>query len=133
MGVDNSNVTTTNNLILLIDDQRLFLKSFSPILENYGYRVESCSEPMEALQLLKEKSYFVVLCDLYMESFSGYKLLYRFLQEKPQQTCCVITSAEDDDLALKKTLRLDNVKGVIKKPISYEKLDAVMQEIKSKI
>lgn len=122
----------SNNLILLIDDQPIFLKSIAALLEELGYRVTPTSCPMEAMQHFKEKSYFVVLCDLYMTSLSGYKLLTRFNHDKPEQTCCLMTGAELDEPLLKKTLRLNNVKGFIKKPIKFEELDRMLTKIKDK-
>ncbi|GHF83888.1 response regulator [Thalassotalea marina] len=120
----------SNNLILLIDDQPIFLKAIAALLEELGYRVTPTSCPMEAIQFFKEKSYFLVLCDLYMSSLSGYKLLTRFNHDKPEQVCCLMTGAELDEPLLKKTLRLNNVKGYIKKPIKFEELDRLLANIK---
>ncbi|MCJ8294500.1 MAG: response regulator [Colwellia sp.] len=120
--MDSHQAQTSSNgrSILLIDDQRLFIKSISTVLETWGYQVSACTSPIEALVLLKENYYSLVLCDLYMDSFSGYKLLYRFLQEKPEQVCCLMTSAENDEPLLRKTLALTNVKALLRKPISYQ-------------
>lgn len=122
----------SNNLILLIDDQPIFLKSIAALLEELGYHVTPTSCPMQAIEYLKEKSYFLVLCDLYMTSLSGYKLLTRFYKDKPEQICCLMTGAELDEPLLRKTLRLNNVKGYIKKPIKFEELDKMLTNIKGK-
>ena len=65
-----------------------------------------------------------------MESFSGYKLLYRFLQEKPRQACCLMTSAELDEPLLRKTLGLTNVKGFIQKPIRFKELKKLLTDMR---
>ena len=122
--------SSNSQTILLIDDQRLFLKSISTILEGWGYQVSGCTSPLEALALLKENSYSLVLCDLYMESCSGYKLLYRFMQERPEQVCCLMTSAENDEPLLRKTLALANVKALLRKPISYKELKKTLSSMR---
>ena len=130
--MDGQQVQVTCNVqsILLIDDQRLFLEAISTILEGWGYKVSGCTSPIEALALLKENSYSLVLCDLYMDSFSGYKLLYRFMQEKPEQVCCLMTSAENDEPLLRKTLALANVKALLRKPISYKALKKILTSMR---
>ena len=123
-------VSSNDRSILLIDDQRIFLKAISTILGEWGYQVTGCTSPIEALALLKENAYSLVLCDLYMDSFSGYKLLYRFLQEKPDQVCCLMTSAENDEPLLRKTLALANVKALLRKPISYQELKKILTDMR---
>jgi CheY-like chemotaxis protein len=115
--------------ILLIDDSKVFITTLSKVLSDWGYNVSSFTEPIGALEAFKGESFFLVICDLYMPSLSGDKLLYRFLQENPKQVCCVLTSAENDDQILKKAIRLDNVKGLIKKPVSLEKLEQFLDEV----
>ena len=106
---------TNKKSILLIDDQRMIIHSVSTILEEWGYQVTGFTDPMEALLYFKENSFFLVICDLHMTNLSGYKLLSVFLKEKPEQPCCLMTSAENDEPLLKKTISLKNVKGLIKK------------------
>ncbi len=127
----NQTPTTSDKHILLIDDQGIFIKSISSILKDWGYQVDTSTSPLEALTIFKERTYFLVICDLYMESFSGYKLLYRFGQERPEQICCLMTSAENDEPLLRKTLRLANVKGLIKKPVCFEQLKKLLEDVPS--
>ena len=84
--------------ILLIDDSDIFVTTLSAVLSNWGYKVSGFTEPMEALEAYKEHSFLIVICDLHMPSLSGHKLLSRFFQEKPQQICCLLTGAENDEL-----------------------------------
>jgi CheY-like chemotaxis protein len=120
---------STKKSILLIDDSNVFIATLSKVLSEWGYNVSSFTDPVTALEAFKAESFFLVICDLYMPSLSGDKLLYRFLQENPKQVCCLLTSAENDEHMLKKAISLDNVKGLIKKPVSFEKLKLFLNEV----
>ncbi|NQZ22972.1 MAG: response regulator [Colwellia sp.] len=129
MDVSQAMAVTTKKSILLIDDSNIFVTTLSKVLSDWGYCVLSFTDPVAALEVFKTESFFLVICDLYMPSFSGHKLLYRFLQENPKQICCLLTSAENDEQMLKKTISLENVKGLIKKPVSFEKLQEFLDEM----
>ncbi|WDE12648.1 response regulator [Thalassomonas haliotis] len=131
MDVPQTSPDTENKSILLIDDQYMLIISISKVLESWGYRVTSHTDPLEALESFKKKSYLLVICDLYMTTFSGYKLMRRFLKENPKQACSIMTSADDDEPLLKKTLCLENVKGVLKKPIIFEELHLLLEGMQS--
>ena len=42
------------NKILLIDDQAIFIKSITKLLETWGYQVTSFTSPLEAVDSLKK-------------------------------------------------------------------------------
>jgi CheY-like chemotaxis protein len=129
--MDVSQATSDDNKksILLIDDSNIFITTLSKVLSTWGYNVSSFTDPLAALEAFQTESFFLVICDLYMPSLSGDKLLYRFLQENPKQVCCLLTSAENDEQMLKKAISLGNVKGLIKKPVSFEKLKQFLDEV----
>jgi len=121
----------TNKNIMLIDDSNIFLTTLTRLLESLGYTVSVFTKPGEALLSLKSNDYFVVICDLHMGKVNGYQLLHLFSQQKPEQICCLLTSAENDELLLKKAIRLDNVRSLIKKPVCVDKLSDMLNEISS--
>jgi EAL domain-containing protein (putative c-di-GMP-specific phosphodiesterase class I) len=61
--------------VLLVDDDPLVRRSFLRILADSGVSVESAEHPLEALELLKEQSYDVVLSDIMMPGMTGLELL----------------------------------------------------------
>jgi len=123
--------TSSNKNIMLIDDSNIFLTTLTRLLENLGYTVSVFTKPGEALKSFKDNDYFVVICDLHMGKVNGYQLLHLFLQEKPEQVCCLLTSAENNELLLKKAIRLENVRGLIKKPVCVDKLSNMLNEIRA--
>ncbi|MDP7592834.1 MAG: response regulator [Litorilituus sp.] len=113
--------------ILIIDNLQLSINAMSSVLTDWGYEVDGFLDPVEALSALVEKQYYMVFSELKMPSLDGYKLLYRFNKEKPEQKCCLVTGALDEEELLKKTIRLPNVKGLIKKPIKIKDLHIALE------
>ncbi len=117
--------------IMLIDNQSFFLDALTPVLEEWGYVVASFTDPVQAMMSIQQNSFFLVLCASHMPSLSGYKLLYRFLQTKPKQNCCLMSSSELDDPILKKTIRLKNVTALLRKPVCFDKLKLLLDDMKA--
>ncbi len=61
--------------ILIVDDEEEILDSFSLVLEDEGYYVETSSNPKEALKILQEKTFDLVLSDMRMPQMSGEEFL----------------------------------------------------------
>ena len=61
--------------ILVVDDEEDILDTFSIVLEDEGYYVETSSDPVEALKLLREKDFDLVLSDMRMPKMTGEEFL----------------------------------------------------------
>lgn len=114
--------------ILLLDDSAIVVKSLKKVLNNWGYKVKGITDPLDAIVSVKTNNYSLVIVDLYMPRFCGYRFLKQLSKEKENQQCCLMTSAELDEPLLKKSLALDNVKWFLKKPVSVEKLQLILSE-----
>lgn len=115
--------------ILVIDDQEILIVTLMRVLTEMGHDPKGYTEPLDALVAFQQQDFDIVLCDLHMASFSGYKLLYRFYKEKPEKPCYLITGAESNEKIFLQSLRLENVKGALKKPISYQNLEKVVESL----
>jgi DNA-binding NtrC family response regulator len=114
--------------ILLIDNNLAFVNVLVPKLKEWGYTVSSCDNAVNAMQLVKDKTYKLVLCELYLPSLRADRLFTLLYRNNPELNCCLLTSADYDDPLIKKTIKLKNVKGLLKKPLSFEKLDAFLKK-----
>jgi len=63
--------------VLVVDDNQFVLESTSLQLMNYGYRVESCSDPELAIELFRKSPFDIVLTDIKMPKVTGIELLSR--------------------------------------------------------
>ena len=105
---------------LLVDDQEDVRDSIALALEDVGYRVTQAADGVEAMQLLENETYDVVLCDLNMPKMGGRSLLERVRDQAPAVRVIVMTgyTAAEDVLVL---LR-EGAVGVLMKPFEPELL-----------
>ena len=72
-----------SKLALVVDDSMLIRHTVCRFLEDRGFRVESATNGMEALQMLDGLRPDVIVTDLQMPKMDGHELIHA-LQAKPQ-------------------------------------------------
>ena len=77
--------------ILVIDDDRTLRESCKSVLELDGYRIEVCGRGGEALELVRRRTFDIVLTDLYMTEGSGMELLEATLAARPGTIVIMMT------------------------------------------
>jgi two-component system response regulator HydG len=77
--------------ILVVDDDLSLLQSLQEILAAEGYEVTPAGNGEEALLLLKEQAFDLVLSDLAMPGLDGMELLNYLQREQPGCPCIIIT------------------------------------------
>jgi len=77
--------------ILVVDDEEIVRYSLVNILRNSGYEVEDVPSAEEALKLIYEKQYHLVLTDLVLEGMGGLELLENVKVISPRTLVIVIT------------------------------------------
>ena len=82
--------------ILLIDDERDILEVIGYFLKREGYEVSAAESGAEALELMKEQSFDVVICDYLMPKMDGISLLKK-IREKKDYTSFVFFSGNADE------------------------------------
>ena len=81
-----------NLRILVVDDEKDYCEVLKMILENNGYVVETCFNGKEALDILEERSFDVVVSDLSMPVMDGFELL-KNIKEREYDTEVLILTA----------------------------------------
>jgi DNA-binding NtrC family response regulator len=114
-----------NAKLLIIDDERVALKNLEHVMKKEGYEVTATQSGQNAIKLLEEQHFDVVLTDLKMEKVDGLQILQRARELYPDSEVIMITgfatlqSAVD---AMKhgafyyiaKPFKLDEVRKVVK-------------------
>lgn len=77
--------------ILVIDDEKIVLKSCNRILSQEGCKVQTVLTGTEGLQKLQEESFDIVLTDLMMPEISGMEILGRIMESYPDIITIMIT------------------------------------------
>jgi two-component system cell cycle response regulator len=81
--------------ILAVDDQRYFRELLEGLLTEEGYDVVTAASGEEALRILEQSHFDIVLTDLVMPGMDGNDLVHRVKQRDPEQEVVVVTGVVD--------------------------------------
>jgi len=84
--------------ILWVDDEIELLKPHFLFLESKGYTLTACNNGRDALELVAESHYDVVLLDENMPGLNGLETLSELKQKKPQLPVIMITKNEEEQI-----------------------------------
>ncbi len=79
--------------LLVVDDEPRVLVALKEVLERQGFAVCTASDPLRAIDLLREREFAVVLSDHLMPGMSGMDLLVECQRLQPKATRVLITAA----------------------------------------
>jgi len=77
--------------ILVVDDERRMRESLKRLLSGSGYEITACAGGEEALRLIEEEEYDLVLLDLVMPGMDGAEVLRRLKAGQPELPVIVIS------------------------------------------
>src|SRR2546425_2029116 len=86
--------------VLIVDDDEDFSASLRDLLQLRGYDVTTAACPDEAMRMLAAVDPQVVTIDIRLGRFSGVELLSRFMSERPNLICLMITAHADTQTAI---------------------------------
>ena len=92
--------------ILLVDDDPIITAGIGMELEESGYRVETANSGEDAVLLLQESTFDLVITDLVMASVDGIEVLRRAKEINPLTMVIILTGFGDMDSTIE-ALRLD--------------------------
>ena len=78
--------------VLVVDDNRIFLRQFARELKRAGYEVETATDGKSALEILESNSFGVVVTDLRMDGIDGIELVRRIKARYDDCECIPITA-----------------------------------------
>lgn len=81
--------------ILLVDDEEKIRETFKLVLEGEGYEVETAVNGQDALNILKEKEFHVLITDFKMPKMNGLQLLKKVKENNIKVVVIFITAYSD--------------------------------------
>ena len=87
-------MTATKNSILLIDDEPDITFTIKSILEDNGFKVDSFTEPISALDNYQINYYDLVILDIKMPKMDGFQLYTKIREQDPKTKICFLTASE---------------------------------------
>src|SRR5580704_9988249 len=115
---------TRESRILLVDDKRLVLNFLVDALEQAGYSVTSTTSGKQALRLLDQEKFDLLIADLNMPDMDGFELL-----KKTHVSLKVLVISGWMDGALLPAAKALGAVAALKKPISAATLVQKVTEI----
>jgi len=84
--------------IMIVDDEESIQKLLSRILKMNGNECERAGSAEEARQLLKQKAYDLILCDVNMPGENGVDFAKYVLTEYPNLAIIMVTAIDEQDI-----------------------------------
>lgn len=81
--------------VLIVDDEELLRHSLSVELISEGYEVETAGDGDEAIELLRQKTFDIILLDIRMPKINGFEVLKFIKQNKPDVRVIMLTAYAD--------------------------------------
>ena len=128
--------------LLVVDDEESLRITTAAILENEGYTVDTASSGDEAMALLDQTDYDLVLTDLHMEGGDGLSVLNQIRRQSPLTISVVLTgfaSVESAIAALQegaydylvKPCDIENMKHTIRRGVEHRRLMLAEQKART--
>jgi len=111
--------------VLIVDDEETLVGALSEFLSLKGYEVETASNSRQALALIHEKSFSIVVSDLRLPGMNGVELLEHVMDVDPETVVIIMTgyaSVQSAVEALKK-----GAYDYVVKPFSVHELEKTLR------
>lgn len=133
-----------NRSLLVVDDEENVAFTVSEILRREGYDVETTLTGENAIALLREREFDLVLTDLHMESIDGISVLTEIRRRQPLTIALVLTGFASLESAvasmrqgaydyLIKPCMIEDLKHTIKRGLEHRRLLLAEQEAKRRL
>lgn len=130
--------------ILIVDDEKVALKNLEHVMRKEGYEVVSTQSGQNALKILEEQTFEVVLTDLKMEKVDGMQILRRCRELYPDTEVVMITGYATLESAVEsmkhgafyyiaKPFRLDEVRKVVSEAVEKVRLKSENRQLREQI
>ncbi|MGE5313869.1 MAG: ATP-binding protein [Acidobacteriota bacterium] len=106
--------------VLIVDDEAMICFTLSAILKDLGYAPHAVQSGKEALDVLAERPFDLVILDLNMPHMNGEKLFQKIKRKK--YPCRVLISSGYDDALTGDAALMQNVDGFLRKPYDEREL-----------
>jgi CheY-like chemotaxis protein len=115
-----SDIRARGGRILVVDDEPAIRALLKKIIERRGYEVDDARDGAEAIDLLKQNEYDVLLIDLMMPNVNGFQLVDYLAQQqgkRPPPVIVITAAAESTPL---RQLDPAIVHSVVRKPFDID-------------
>lgn len=115
----------------MVDDERYMLDRLLHIVEwkRYGFEeVRQCQDAMEALVLLSQEMFQLVIVDLKMPKISGIQLIQE-MKRRNQRALVIVLSNHEDYEQVSQAMKLGVFDYCVKQYLNQEEMHAILTRV----
>ena len=112
--------------ILILDDEPIVVERLKPALEKEGHEVEVFTDPLQALERIKQSELDIVITDIRMEQLDGMNILEAVVDKNKRTKVIMITGYATLEVAresltkgafdfIAKPFKLKEIRGAVEK------------------
>lgn len=113
--------------VIIVDDDLCVLKVASLFLRKEGVEVQCARSGEEALGILREKTFHLMLTDLHMPGMNGFELARKSLELAPLMK--ILMETGDPSAENRRTARELGIAAVIAKPFHMGEIIAIVRSL----
>lgn len=117
----------TKPKLLLIDDDKNALSGLTKILVSDGYSVAGVLSAHEALNLLSEEKFDIIITDMDLPGMGGLTLIHEIRKRDKPVAIVVVTACSSVKMAVEAMKRGAN--DYLVKPVNVEELESALQRL----
>lgn len=116
--------------VLLIDDMMGMRRVVDAMLKRLGHRVTAASSGAEGLELLKQRRFDLVICDILMPQINGAEVILR-LDGMPNRPKVIAISGGGAEISANEALQTARSKAdaFLEKPFHMDQFNAVVEKL----
>jgi CheY-like chemotaxis protein len=118
---------TSSQQLLVVDDDRLLVRTLTDILHLKGYQAEGAHSGEAAIIAVEHRPYDIVLMDIRMPGLSGVEALRAIRHCSPQTRVVLMTAYIDDGLAAE--AEGEGVVRVLPKPVNVGEVLTLLESL----
>ena len=112
--------------VLVVDDDKAILRTFTRILQRAGYVTETAENGKEALEKIQAQSYDIALIDVILKDSNGLDLLSKIEEVSPRTVKIIITGSDTEEK--REEACRNGADAYLTKPVNPEVLLTVFEE-----
>ena len=112
--------------ILVVDDEPDICSNLSDILSEFGYFVDTCTSPREAIRKAYEHPYDLAVLDLRMPGMDGVELFRELRKSHPGTEAILVTAYAEQQTA--ETATREGIREIVPKPVDVPQLLHVLAQ-----
>lgn len=116
--------------LLIVEDEDTLCESLKRVFTKEGYETDIADSAEAAFDLLKDKTYDLIITDIILPGISGIELLSRYKKQNPGQKVVIMTAYASMETAVE-ALKAGACDFIIK-PIMHDEMKRVVKKALSK-